>query len=70
MTFAKRLFRAMVAVGMQQKELAMLADVQISTISRLLNGHRRHPDFETLVALAQVLGVSTDYLCGLKEITE
>lgn len=66
-TFSQRLRIARVSAGLNVCDLADRVGVNPVTLFRLENdGLNRKPDYETLVALAQELEVSTDYLCGLE----
>ena len=49
--------------GLQQEQVAKLANVERSTIS-LWENDLRQPSFVGLVRLADVFGVTTDYLLG------
>ena len=49
-----------------QPELAHRAKMGITTLNRIENAHNS-PSIEKLVALAQELGCSADYLLGLAE---
>lgn len=49
--------------GMAQKELAILLNLSIGTISNYENGVHS-PDLNTLCRLADLYGVTTDYLLG------
>ena len=51
--------------GLTRKDLAERAHLKIPAITQVETG-RRKPSFDTLVALAKGLGVSLDYLAGLK----
>ena len=67
--FAERLRQARNQKGLMQKEVAG----QLGMTPRAYQyyeGGRRRPDFETLVALADLLGVSTDYLLGRVDTPE
>ena len=48
-----------------QAQLAVLAGLNVITISRLENGTAKVVYGDTIVALARALGVSADYLLGL-----
>ena len=50
--------------GLTQKELALQVGVTKSTISAYEKGERK-PAYETLVLLARIFNVSTDYLLGV-----
>lgn len=61
--FAERLKEARKRQNVKQKEVA--AHIQMAAHSyQQYEGGQRRPDFETLVALADYLGVTTDYLLG------
>lgn len=49
--------------GIGQKELATVLNLSVSTISNYENGIH-DPDLETLCALSDYYGVTTDYLLG------
>jgi len=55
--------------GLTQPELAQQTKMGITTLNRIENAHRM-TSIDKLVALAQVLGCSTDYLVGLSEKIE
>ena len=61
--FAGRLQQARNRKGLKQKEVAEHLDMTPRAY-QYYEGGRRRPDFETLVALADLLEVSTDYLLG------
>ena len=61
--FQKRLRIIRELRGLQQKELAKLVDMPVSSISHFEIGSRR-PAFDSLIQLANALKVSTDYLTG------
>ena len=52
--------------GLSQVELATRADISPTTLNRVELG-RQKLYAETLVTLAQILGVSVDYLVGMTE---
>jgi transcriptional regulator with XRE-family HTH domain len=52
--------------ALTQPELAYRSKMGITTLNRIENAHNS-PSIEKLVALAQQLGCSTDYLLGLSE---
>ena len=64
-TFAIRLLRAQASANLTQAQLADAIDTRASVICALQSG-KTLPSYKTLVKLAEVLGVSTDYLCGLQ----
>ncbi len=50
--------------GYSADGLAKMANIAQSTVSRYENGERQHMDINTLAKIADVLGVSVDYLIG------
>ena len=62
-TFADRLRTARERRGLSQRKFAKLCDMSQAAVWRYENSERR-PDLYSLVILADVLKVSTDYLCG------
>lgn len=61
--FAERLKETRMRKKLMQKEIA--EHLQIATHSyQNYEGGQRRPDFETLVALADLFDVTTDYLLG------
>lgn len=67
--FSLRLSRVMNEKSLTQRELSILADIAQSAISKYLAG-RGLPRTAELYKLAKILGVSMDYLCGLKHNTQ
>lgn len=66
--FAQRLRLARNLCGMTQKELAEkigTTSAAISAYESVDDSKRNTPTLENLIAIARVLGVSLDYLCGL-----
>lgn len=65
--FAERLKSARTDNGISQNELAKAIGVAPGTISTYENpnGGNRYPAFDKAVAIAEHLGVSLDWLCGL-----
>ena len=56
--------------GMYVKELAALSGIKKQTIDSYLNTHSCKPSADAAVSIAQVLGVSVEYLVTGKEIKE
>ena len=52
----------------KQKEMAELLGIKLRSYQQYEGGQRR-PDYETLVALADYLDVTTDYLLGRTDRT-
>lgn len=61
--FAERLQTARLQRKLTQKDVAVQLGMTERSYQHYEGGTRR-PNFETLVALADLLGVSTDYLLG------
>lgn len=61
--FAERLRQARTQKNLMQKEIAEKLGMTPRAY-QYYEADRRRPDYETLVALADLLGVSTDYLLG------
>ena len=61
--FAKRLTEIRELRELNQSELARKAKLQPSAIAHF-EGKRRKPSFSNILALANALGVSSDYLMG------
>jgi len=65
--FIKRLQELLDDKDITQRELAQRIGVTEVTISRYLNGERK-PRIEIISKIAEVLGVSIDYLLGYSDI--
>lgn len=58
------------ARGIRQSELAKQSGIPESTLSRFLSGAHSKLSHENIAAIANVLGVSTDFLLGLSPVPE
>lgn len=67
--FAERLQTARLQRKLTQKDIAVQLGMTERSYQHYEGGTRR-PNFETLAALADLLGVSTDYLLGLTDREE
>ena len=65
--FARRLKELRQRYGLGQAQVARMANVTKNAISTYENGTRQ-PSFETLIRLAVIYRVSTDYLLGVNDI--
>ncbi|WP_025897459.1 helix-turn-helix domain-containing protein [Sneathiella glossodoripedis] len=66
--FRKNLLRALEAAELKQSQLADRAQIDRSTLGQLLNeSEPRLPNSHTLAEIAEVLGVSSDWLIGLSQ---
>jgi len=68
MGFRENLKEQLSFSGMYVKELAALSGIKKQTIDSYLNVHNCMPSADAAVAIAQVLGVSVEYLVTGKEI--
>lgn len=66
MSFNERLKEIRIKKGLTQEEFAKLLNISSSAISLYESGSRE-PSLATLVNIANVLDVSTDYLLGLSD---
>lgn len=64
--FGERVKSSLKELGKTQKQLSVALNVQPSTLCEWLNDHNE-PPMQIIVDIALYLGVSTDYLLGLKE---
>ena len=69
MTFGEKLKKKRIECCLTQNDLANKIHVSPSTIS-LYESDEREPTLSTLVAIANTLQVSSDYLLGLSEFTQ
>jgi len=53
-------------LGLSQDQLARKADIPYSTYIKIESGHTLNPSIQTVVNIAQALGVSIDDLLGLR----
>lgn len=67
--FAARLQEARNRKRLKQREMAEYLQIGIRSYQNY-EGGQREPNFETLVALADYLDVSTDYLLGRTDVRE
>ena len=64
--FGERVKKELKEMGKTQKDLAKAINVQTSTLCEWLNDHNE-PSMQAIVDIAVWLGVSTDYLFGIKD---
>ena len=64
--FGERVKQTLKENGYTQKMLAEKLQVQTSTLCEWLNDHNE-PPMQSIVDIARILEVSTDFLLGLKE---
>jgi transcriptional regulator with XRE-family HTH domain len=70
MGFKENLKEQLSFSGMYVKELAALSGIKKQTIDSYLNVHNCMPSADAAVAIAQVLGVSVEYLVTGKEVKQ
>jgi len=63
--FKERLKQERELSGLSQKQLADKFGVSQNSVSRWELGVRE-PDYQTLIMLAEIFGVSSDYLLGIE----
>ena len=61
-TFRERLEGLQAASGLKGSEISKAAGLSPGAVNHFLGGRRATPDASSVVALARVFGVSTDYL--------
>ena len=66
MNMGEKLYSLRIEKKLTQKQLAARIGLAISSVSSYESGSR-YPSFETLIKLARIFHVSTDYLLGLTE---
>ena len=66
MNMGEKLYSLRTEKKLTQKQLADRIGLAISAVSSYESGSR-YPSFETLIKLARIFHVSTDYLLGLTE---
>ena len=64
--FGERVKQTLKELGITQKRLAEILQVQTSTLCEWLNDHNE-PPMQTIADIVVALEVSTDFLLGLKE---
>lgn len=67
-SFSTILYNLLKQRGISQRMLAEMANTTEATISRYLTDQKRMPRVDLVVAIAEALNVSTDYLLGLTSI--
>lgn len=65
-TLGERLNILIESKGLQQKEIANLLDIKVSTFNGYVNGIRE-PNIETLKKIASFFDVTVDYLVGYSD---
>ncbi len=68
MNFGERVSELRKDRGLKQKDIATLLNVAVSTVSNY-ETDSHEPDLESLCKLADLFGVSTDFLLGRTDIT-
>lgn len=62
MDFKENLREEMLFQDIKPKEIAEKTGISVNTIRNYINGHKAIPSAENAVKIAQVLGVSVEYL--------
>lgn len=63
--FSNILYNLLKQRGISQRKLAEMINTTEATVSRYLTNTRRMPRADLVIAIAETLNVSTDYLLGL-----
>jgi transcriptional regulator with XRE-family HTH domain len=63
----ERVKKMQAAKGLTNKELARLANIPESTVSRMLSGHTESPSLDNVLELVKAMGGSMDYVTGLSD---
>lgn len=65
-TLAERIQYAMDKRGMTQADLARATGLTTSNVAYIVNGRVKDPRFDSVIRIANALGVSLEYLAGRK----
>ena len=65
-TMGERIAKARMYMNLNQRELAKKANIAEPTLSRYENGYRE-PKAGTISQIAEALGISADYILGIKD---
>jgi len=61
MSLSEQIWKIREFKGMQEKELAVLLGIAITTVSKYENGRMENPSFETMNKLRKIFEVSSEY---------
>src|SRR5690349_4238042 len=67
---AKRIIEERSRLRMSQRELGDVAGLHLGMVSRIESGEVTNPQVGTLAKLAEVMGVSLDYLLGRTDVRQ
>jgi transcriptional regulator with XRE-family HTH domain len=56
----------MILNGMSAQDVADLCDISVNTVHNILSGKTHNPNIDTCVMIARGLGISLDFIAGLK----
>jgi transcriptional regulator with XRE-family HTH domain len=70
MPFVEKLKKIKENKHLTNAEISTLANLPLTTITRVFSGATPNPTFETIVAISTAMGISLDELTGLKEPDE
>lgn len=65
-TLAERIQKVMDVRGITQADLARMTGITTSNIAYIVNGKTKDPRLQSVLAIAEALDVSLDYLAGYK----
>ena len=64
-TLAERIQYAMDKRGITQADLARMTGMTTSNVAYIVNGKTKDPRFQSVLLIADALGVSLNYLAGI-----
>lgn len=66
-TLAERIQYVMEQRGITQADLARMTGMTTSNIAYIVNGKTKDPRFQSVLLIADALGVSLNYLAGISD---
>ena len=66
-TLSDRIQQAMDKHGITQADLARMTGMTTSNIAYIVNGKTKDPRFQSVLLIADALGVSLNYLAGIDD---
>jgi putative transcriptional regulator len=66
-TLSDRIQQAMDKRGITQADLARMTGMTTSNIAYIVNGKTKDPRFQSVLLIADALGVSLNYLAGIDD---
>lgn len=66
-TLAERIQHVMEQRGITQADLARMTGMTTSNVAYIVNGKTKDPRFQSVLLIADALGVSLNYLAGISD---